>query len=108
MDDVLAQVGAEAFKLIGEYGLPVVLVVAFVWWGKQREDRMSKALTELQVFQQTELLKEQAGTREVIIQNSAVIAANTAALQAMQHVIEGCATRHRPVPVAEMSAESGG
>jgi len=44
-------------QLLQQFGLPVVLVVFFVWRNSKREERMGRRMDELQDFQNTTLLQ---------------------------------------------------
>lgn len=70
----------DVIELAKVFGLPAGLVVFFVWIGWIREQRLSKRISELEAFCQTELMQLIAANSKIIAENTAQAAQTTATL----------------------------
>lgn len=81
----------EVVAGVAQLGLSVVLVIFFVWQSSRREERLAAAISQMQQFQQTELLK-------VAERSVAAIEAGNRILAEVVTSIEECHARTRRGP----------
>ena len=60
--------------ILRDFGLPVSLVIFFVWQGKAREDRIEKRQSDLESFARTQLVELWRVANSTITENTKVMA----------------------------------
>lgn len=91
--DLIAQVDIMAeinwIDVLQTFGLPVVLVLFFVWQSKIREDRMSERLDHVEDY-----MRDQFAT--VIRENTQIVAENTRVMQQLERHLTTLPPRSDP------------
>lgn len=59
--------------ILKDFGLPVCLVLFFVWQGKTREERIEKRQSDLEIFTRNQLVELWKTANETIKQNTQVM-----------------------------------
>jgi hypothetical protein len=71
----------ELWDVVKDLGLPVALVIFFVWQAWQRETGLRQRVEKLEEYQQQVVVK-------LVESTSTTIAENTVVMQRLQHMLE--------------------
>ena len=80
----------DLVSLLERFGVPMGLVIFFVWWSWAREKGMGARLTNLEDYVRTKLVALVETTTIEITRTGTIIEANTLALGSICKAIEKC------------------